>query len=217
MQPEYTTVIDPLTIIPTAIAMGIHVVIALVQAGLAIFMIASGVDAALRPQAKSTMLRRLLRVTPRGASGSRAFAVLWVVFGLLLALPLLVGASSLVSLLAGVGALAMLLLGARAIPIGAEQPGRWARRVAIVAIAAVALFMIWEGEDGLALGVGLTTNMREWRTHEVEWQLRTDAAAPKVGDLAPDFELQDPRGVTAVRLSDFRDKRPVVLVFGSYT
>ena len=41
--------------------------------------------------------------------------------------------------------------------------------------------------------------------------------APKVGDVAPDFELQDPEGETAVRLSDFRDKRPVVLVFGSYT
>jgi len=42
-------------------------------------------------------------------------------------------------------------------------------------------------------------------------------SAPKVGDLAPDFELQDPSGETAVRLSDFRGTRPVALVFGSYT
>ena len=36
-------------------------------------------------------------------------------------------------------------------------------------------------------------------------------------DLAPDFELQDPSGRTAVRLADFRGVRAVALVFGSYT
>ncbi len=48
-------------------------------------------------------------------------------------------------------------------------------------------------------------------------QLESDPRSPKVGDLAPDSELQDPEGVTRVRLSDFRGKRPVALVFGSYT
>jgi hypothetical protein len=39
----------------------------------------------------------------------------------------------------------------------------------------------------------------------------------KVGDRAPDFTLRtsDRKGV--VQLSSFRDKQPVVLVFGSYT
>ena len=37
------------------------------------------------------------------------------------------------------------------------------------------------------------------------------------GDLAPDFTLKTKEGDRAVKLSSFRGKRPVVLVFGSYT
>lgn len=39
----------------------------------------------------------------------------------------------------------------------------------------------------------------------------------EVGKLAPDFTLPDPAGRTQVTLSDYRGKRPVVLVFGSAT
>ncbi len=49
------------------------------------------------------------------------------------------------------------------------------------------------------------------------WQLEHDAKAPKVGDMAPDFELVDVTGERIVRLSSFRDERPVALVFGSFT
>jgi hypothetical protein len=49
------------------------------------------------------------------------------------------------------------------------------------------------------------------------WQRRYDFDAPKVGDLAPDFELFDVHGEESVRLSDFRDIKPVALIFGSFT
>ena len=39
----------------------------------------------------------------------------------------------------------------------------------------------------------------------------------KVGDLAPDFTLPDLAGKNTVTLSNFRGKKPVVLIFGSYT
>ena len=52
---------------------------------------------------------------------------------------------------------------------------------------------------------------------EKAWQKKYDASAPKVGDLAPDFELTDVSGENRVRLSDFRDQKPVALVFGSFT
>ena len=39
----------------------------------------------------------------------------------------------------------------------------------------------------------------------------------KVGDPAPDFKLADPSGKRVVTLSDSQGKRPVVLIFGSYT
>ena len=44
-----------------------------------------------------------------------------------------------------------------------------------------------------------------------------DASAPKVGELAPDFGLTDVNGNNRVCLSDFRDQKPVALVFGSFT
>jgi peroxiredoxin len=52
---------------------------------------------------------------------------------------------------------------------------------------------------------------------EKAWQKKHDTNAPKVGDLAPDFELTDASGEKQVRLSDFRGRQPVALVFGSFT
>ena len=49
------------------------------------------------------------------------------------------------------------------------------------------------------------------------WRDTHEPDAPKVGELAPDFELKDVAGTESVRLSDFRGKRPVALVFGSFT
>jgi peroxiredoxin len=49
------------------------------------------------------------------------------------------------------------------------------------------------------------------------WQKNNNPNVPKVGEMAPDFELTDVTGTQTVRLSDFRGKRPVVLLFGSFT
>lgn len=42
-------------------------------------------------------------------------------------------------------------------------------------------------------------------------------AAPKVGDVAPDFELVSLDGSRTIRMSAFHESRPLVLVFGSFT
>ena len=55
------------------------------------------------------------------------------------------------------------------------------------------------------------------RTQASAWQKKYDDQAPKVGDWAPDFELFDSKGENPVRLSDFRGKKPVALIFGSFT
>ena len=49
------------------------------------------------------------------------------------------------------------------------------------------------------------------------WQIKYDRKAPRAGDLAPDFTLFDVTGNESVTLSDFRGKKPVVLLFGSFT
>ena len=48
---------------------------------------------------------------------------------------------------------------------------------------------------------------------------RSREGALKVGDVAPDFELQRLGGKdeARVKLSSFQGKRPVALIFGSYT
>ncbi len=48
-------------------------------------------------------------------------------------------------------------------------------------------------------------------------QLALNKLAPREGDLAPDFTLLDIPGEESVTLSDFRGKKPVALVFGSFT
>ncbi len=56
-----------------------------------------------------------------------------------------------------------------------------------------------------------------YRSKIRDWQKRFDAHAPRVGDVAPDFELSDANGENPVRLSDFKGLKPVALAFGSYT
>ena len=41
--------------------------------------------------------------------------------------------------------------------------------------------------------------------------------ALRVGETAPDFKLKTKDGSREVQLASFKGKRPVVLVFGSYT
>ena len=55
------------------------------------------------------------------------------------------------------------------------------------------------------------------RVQASAWQKKYDDQAPKVGDLAPDFELCDSDGQNPVRLSGFRGGKPVALIFGSFT
>lgn len=49
-----------------------------------------------------------------------------------------------------------------------------------------------------------------------EAQLRPREGDLKVGDVAPDFKLQDVEGLRAVTLADLKGK-PVALIFGSCT
>ena len=56
-----------------------------------------------------------------------------------------------------------------------------------------------------------------YRNKVMKRQLTLNKLAPKAGDLAPDFTLSDISGTDSVTLSDFRGKKPVALIFGSFT
>lgn len=57
----------------------------------------------------------------------------------------------------------------------------------------------------------------KYRRDYLSWQRELDARAPRVGEIAPDFELRDRDGARPLRLSSLRGDRPVALVFGSFT
>jgi hypothetical protein len=60
-------------------------------------------------------------------------------------------------------------------------------------------------------------DMFRYRKASQSWQKKYDALAPKVSDVAPDFQLHGVNGENTVRLSNFRGQKPVALIFGSYT
>jgi hypothetical protein len=216
MDPSYETVVKTSDLLWTLYAYLAHGAIVFLHVSLACFLIGTGLHDVLRPERAGRWLRRL------GAmggidQGARAFGALRIALGLLLFAPLALGVPRVASLVAGFGACALLVWSERRIPIAERRAGRGVRRTAIAFAGIAALFMVWEGEDNLALAADILLPAMEWRGEELAWQLELDPRSPKVGDLAPDFELQDPDGVTRVRLSDFRGKRPVALVFGSYT
>ena len=49
------------------------------------------------------------------------------------------------------------------------------------------------------------------------WHVEHEANTPRAGEVAPDFELSDVRGESRVRLSGLAGRKPVALVFGSFT
>jgi len=44
-----------------------------------------------------------------------------------------------------------------------------------------------------------------------------DQLAPRAGDMAPDFTLQNIAGTETITLSDYRGQKPVALIFVSFT
>ena len=59
--------------------------------------------------------------------------------------------------------------------------------------------------------------MFRFRDEHMDVQKKLDAKAPRAGEMAPDFTLTDVSGMRSLTLSDFRGKKPVALVFGSFT
>jgi len=216
MDTGYETIVDTQNLIWTLGVYLLHGGLIFVQASLASFLLATGAHNLAFPNFDRGWLRSL------GSAGiatphTRAFGALRILLGAGLFAPVLIGAPMGVSLLACAASVAFLFSLERRLSPENRVRGRFARRTAIGFAGLAALFMLWEREDNLSLGAELVLRGNEWRAEELAWQRGGDPKSPKVGELAPDFELQDPEGNVSVRLSDFRGKRPVALVFGSYT
>jgi hypothetical protein len=211
MDPTYVNVVDPQDMVWTLLAYLVHVGVVGAHVGLATFLLIGGGYDLMRPGRAGRWLRRLGSLA--GAERLRTLAALRLALGLMLLAPLAVGAPIYTSLAAAVGAFGLLWYAGGTL----LAAGRLARGTAMGCAVLVSAFIVWEREDNLALAADLLVGASEFRGEELAWQLELDPLSPKVGELAPDFELRDPEGVARVRLSDFRGQRPVALVFGSYT
>jgi hypothetical protein len=216
MDPSYETIIETKNLICTMAVYLLHGGIVFVQTSLAFFLLGTGAHNLLAPEFDRNWLRKLGAIAPSG-SKTRLSGGIRVAFGLLMLAPITIGAPAGLSLVGTLGALAFLIVVEQRVRDADLLRGRFLRRSAIAFAAISSLFILWEGEDNLVLGADLLIHSMEWRNEEIAWQNNLDPKSPKIGDLAPDFELQDPEGNVHIRLSDFRGKRPVALVFGSYT
>ena len=100
------------------------------------------------------------------------------------------------------------------------------KKVMAVALAFLAIYLLAVGSVFVAMHqtparfarfmTWLPMPMMMVLPFETLWN-RARAGLLEVGDPAPDFELPTLDRSGTVRLSSFRGKKPVVLVFGSYT
>jgi hypothetical protein len=143
---------------------------------------------------------------------------LMMVSGALLVLPILVGAPHWASVVASAAALGLIWVVSRASGEGGQRTGSMARRGLIVFSLLVFGLTLWEGKDLVVTAKSVVSKAAYWRHKEVEgWQKTNNPNVPKIGEEAPDFNLFDHTGLKTVQLSGFRGKKPVVLVFGSFT
>lgn len=212
MQPDYASVVDPSSLISTGIPMLIHAFVVALEAAVALHFLVHGA-LSVRGGAPGPRLLRLGVRIPEAPGAARGLGALQMTIGGAMLLPLALGAPPAVSAIALVAGVSY----AGRLVTSGEATGRIALSVVCAASAVVFGFLVFEGRDPARQTWDVVTKAIEWRDHELGWQLAHDVDSPKIGDLAPDFELQDPAGERSIRLSTFRGKRPVALVFGSYT
>lgn len=202
----------------TGIAYGIHVYLALAQVILSLFLVASGYILLSRKETISVWPARLgLRISEQARKWSLNGWLL-IATGITLLLPLLGLPYWLTIVSCAVSVFWLLVLGSDTADVRQNKTGGVFRNGLAVSAVIILGFTLWEGRDLVRAGWDVTYKAAYWDYKEVQvWQKKHNPNAPKVGELAPDFELTDVHGAQTVRLSDFRGKRPVVLLFGSFT
>ena len=201
----------------TASAYGAHLFFALMQILLCAYLIVSGIFNLSSIKREHPLLKRLGLVFPAITEKKPALGCMQIVLGAALLLPVITGATFLFPLTASLLAFIIIIYIGRNLADKGKASGRLARSV--IAFAAILVFglTLWEGADMIAVTKTIAVKAKYWRTKEKAEQKMLEPDAPKKGQVAPDFELTDTSGSKTVRLSDFRGKKPVVLVFGSYT
>lgn len=200
------------------ITYGTHAFLAIMQVLLCIFLITNGLILLLSTKPLGKWLRRLGLLNKQEMKVRGGVSWLMIAAGVALILPLF-GVTSWVAVLAcPIAIFSIIKLTDGDVASQPDKAGNLPRKVLMASAMLIFGFTIWEGRDLVRAGWDVNYKAVYWRHKEVSvWQSENNPNVPKVGELAPDFELADVTGTKTVRLSDFRGDKPVVLLFGSFT
>jgi len=196
---------------------GMQLFFSIAQLLLSLYLIVSGALSIVSTGQDRKWLQRLGLRTGYLPENRRMVGWLKIALGIAMLLPIFFGAPFWFTSIACLAAFLLIFYLGRQEAPSDKRPGRLARSV--MASAAVIVFglTIYEGRDMIVTTKVTFKKAFSYRTTEKSWQQKHDPNTPQVGELAADFELFDPSGEKSFRLSDFKGKRPVVLLFGSYT
>jgi hypothetical protein len=203
----------------SAIIYGLHAFLALTQVLLCLFLAANGKILLSDKKQLGKWSNRFGLTLNKRLSQSSLNGWFMILTGVALILPLL-GLSYWIAVIAcpvSIYWIMALKSGADNIVERKKSTG-WVQKGLMIGAVFVFGFTLWEGKDLIRASAVITYKAAYWEMTEVMgWQKTNNPNVPKVGEAAPDFELTDVTGTKTVRLSDFRGKKPVVLLFGSFT
>ncbi len=202
----------------SGIVYGLHALLALAQIGLCLFLVLNGrVILSNKKQLGKWGSRFGLTINER-LSQKTISGWLMILTGVALVLPLL-GLSYWFAVVAcPVSIYWIIVLTSGSDNIERKTTAKLTHKGLIIGAVLVCGFTIWEQKDLVRTAVVICYKAAYWEMEEVMgWQKTNNPNVPKVGEMPPDFELTDVTGTKTVRLSDFRGKKPVVLLFGSFT
>jgi hypothetical protein len=199
------------------ITYGTHAYLAIAQIVLCIFLIANGfLNLSSQGNLGKWAKRSGFVINPIERNKFRS--LLMFATGVSLILPLF-GASYWLAVIACPIAIYLILNLSKGLTDPLEKKtGNLMRKGLILSALLICGFTAWEERDLVYAGYLVNYKTIYWRHKEVSvWQQENNPNVPKIGEMAPDFELSDFTGEKTVRLSDFRGEKPVVLLFGSFT
>jgi hypothetical protein len=147
-------------------------------------------------------------------SRGRFIASIEIVVSIGLILPVATGFVPVLTFLSAIVAI-LLMIGATVVNIRYRKLPFLGLNILVLVIAVVINYGHIVVED--IPTVNFIRKTADYIKQAAAWQKHYDSLAPKAGGLAPDFELKSANDENSVRLSSFKGKRPVVLIFGSYT
>jgi hypothetical protein len=191
-----------------------NILIWALQISLALAFLFLGIRKLTQPRTQLPHRREATGLDSFSMSRGRFIAIIEILVSLGLILPVLTGFLPVLTFLMAIGVI-VLMLCAAVVNIRYGKLPILGLNILVLVIAAAINYSHIVAEDIPTLRFIKSTAY--YIGQASAWQKYYDSLAPKAGDLAKDFELKGVNHENSVRLSHFKGKMPVALIFGSYT